>query len=151
MKTIPALLEPGKLAEERIVSQSDLINRSILMLEILVNEFKTHDGSGLFKMVYRRRAVTALAKLDELRALGKAYAEYRTQRLCSYEVGFVPDTGELAKLGFMYVAQLANYRDHVINAFAYDPETNRYDHRIGKKNWDWMITGLMVPVLKTYK
>lgn len=151
MKTLPALLEPIKLAEQRILSQSDLINRSILALKVMNQEFKTHDGGGPIKAIQRRRAVAARNKLESLLTLADQYATYRCDRACAYTVGAVPDTGELAKLGFAYVRQLADYRDHVITAFSYDPETNRYDYCLGKKNWEWMTSELMVPVLKSYR
>lgn len=151
MKTLPALLNPIELAEMRICSQSDIIARSIIALELLCYNFKTHDGGGLFKSYHRKRALASLEALNDVRALAKEYGEYRCRRLIDFKVGKEENTGELAKLGFLYVGKLADVRDHVINAFAYDEETNRYDYRVGKRNWEWMTTDLKVPVLKSYK
>lgn len=144
MKGIPNLTHPMALAEKRILAQAELIIASIDRLKYLIDNFQTHKGFGPIKSIRRGHAKSGLEALKPLLEEGEKYREAYLSAIDK------ADTGDLAKLGYMYIVSLEHYKLPGIMAFSYEPISNRYISEIGLRSWKWMVDGLLVPELKSY-
>ncbi|QZA70689.1 hypothetical protein AH04_214 [Erwinia phage AH04] len=144
MKAIPDLEAPMALAEQRILAQAVLISVSIDRLKYLVEHFQTHKGLGPIKSIRRAHAKASLAALEPLLARGSEFQQ------TYIAVKNKDNTGDLARLGYLYVVMLEEFKSHVITAFCYEEAANRYHTEPGDQAWEWMTSGLIVPGLKSY-
>lgn len=144
MKAIPDLEAPMVLAKQRILTQAVLISVSIDRLKWLVEHFQTHKGLGPIKSIRRAQAKASLTALEPLLTHGSEFQQTYVA------VKNKDDTGDLARLGYLYVVMLEEFKSHVITAFCYEEKTNRYHTENGNQVWEWMTSGLIVPGLKSY-